>query len=147
MLLLFLFRDVNQALSILVVVGLTISGVLCALVLTGTELNIAAMMGLTMVIGITAELGVFYFAELPEGEIDHTHRVEAGRARLRPILMSAMIAILALAPLALKLGEGAALLAPMAVAIIAGLLFGAPLVLIAGPIVHSALAQRRSGGR
>ena len=147
LLLLFLFRDVNQALSILVVVGLTISGVLCALVLTGTELNIAAMMGLTMVIGITAELGVFYFAELPEGEIDHTHRVEAGRARLRPILMSAMIAILALAPLALKLGEGAALLAPMAVAIIAGLLFGAPLVLIAGPIVHSALAQRRSGGR
>ena len=98
-----------------------------------------------MVIGIIAELGVFYFAELPDSEISHSHRVEAGIARLRPILMSALIAILALAPLALRLGEGAALLAPMAVAIIAGLLFGAPLVLIAGPIIHSALTSDRAG--
>ena len=140
LLLLFLFRDFSQALSIMAVVGLTIAGVFCALLLTGTELNIAAMMGLTMVIGIIAELGVFYFAELPDGEINHAHRVDAGSARLRPILMSALIAILALAPLALKLGEGAALLAPMAVAIISGLLFGAPLVLVAGPIIHSALS-------
>ena len=104
-------------------------------------------MGLTMVIGITAELGVFYFAELPEGEINHLHRIDAGRARLRPILMSALIAILALAPLALKLGEGAALLAPMAVAIISGPVFGAPLVLVAGPIIHSALARRQNRTR
>ena len=141
LLLLFLFRDISQALSIMTVVGLTIAGVFCALALTGTELNIAAMMGLTMVIGIIAELGVFYFAELPEGAIDHSHHIAAGRARLRPILMSALIAILALAPLALKLGEGAALLAPMAVAIISGLLCGAPLVLLAGPIIHSALGH------
>jgi len=141
LLLLFLFRDISQALSIMTVVGLTSAGVFCALALTGTELNIAAMMGLTMVIGIIAELGVFYFAELPEGAIDHSHHIAAGRARLRPILMSALIAILALAPLALKLGEGAALLAPMAVAIISGLLCGAPLVLLAGPIIHSALGH------
>ena len=147
LLLLFLFRDASQAVSIMAVVGLTIAGVFCGLALTGTELNIAAMMGLTMVIGITAELGVFYFAELPEGEINHLHRIDAGRARLRPILMSALIAILALAPLALKLGEGAALLAPMAVAIISGLVFGAPLVLVAGPIIHSALARRQNLAR
>ena len=83
-----------------------------ALRLTGTELNIAAMMGLTMVSGIIAEPGVFYFAELPDGEINHAHRVDAGSARLRPILMSALIAILALAPLAL----------------------------VAGPIIHNALS-------
>jgi len=141
LLLLFVFRDITQALSIILVVGLTVAGVLCALVITGTELNIAAMMGLTMVVGIIAELGVFYFAELPDTVINHVHRIEAGRARLRPIFMSALIAILALAPLALKLGEGAALLAPMAVTIICGLLFGAPLVLIAAPIMHSALAH------
>ena len=57
--------------------------------------------------------------------------------------MSALIAILALTPLALKLGEGAALLAPMAVAIISGLLFGAPLVLVAGLIIHTALSRSR----
>lgn len=141
LLLLFLFRDVSQVVSILGVVGLTIAGVLCGLVLTGTELNIAAMMGLTMVIGIIAELGVFYFAELPEGHVHSGHRIEAGRARLRPIFMSALIAILALAPLALKFGEGAALLAPMAVAIISGLIVGAPLVLIAGPVLHAAMSK------
>ncbi|MCB1686941.1 MAG: efflux RND transporter permease subunit, partial [Halioglobus sp.] len=141
LLLLLVFRDITQTLAIMVVVGLTVAAVLCALVITATELNIAAMMGLTMVVGIIAELGVFYFAELPETGINHSHRIEAGRARLRPIFMSALIAILALAPLALKLGEGAALLAPMAVTIISGLLFGAPLVLIAAPIVHSALAR------
>tara|TARA_R110002074_G_scaffold235486_2_gene407386 strand:- start:242 stop:670 length:429 start_codon:yes stop_codon:yes gene_type:complete len=133
----------SQAISVLGVVGLTIPGVLAGLVLTGTEMNIAAMMGLTMVIGIIAELGVFYFAELPEGEVGSGHRIDAGRARLRPILMSALIAILALAPLALKIGEGSALLAPMAVAIICGLIVGAPLVLIGGPVIHAALAPRK----
>ena len=143
LLLVFLFRDMSQAISVLGVVGLTIPGVLAGLVLTGTEMNIAAMMGLTMVIGIIAELGVFYFAELPEGEVGSGHRIDAGRARLRPILMSALIAILALAPLALKIGEGSALLAPMAVAIICGLIVGAPLVLIGGPVIHAALAPRK----
>tara|TARA_R110002073_G_scaffold4321_5_gene28548 strand:- start:11074 stop:14109 length:3036 start_codon:yes stop_codon:yes gene_type:complete len=144
LLLLFLFRSWIKTVSILGIVGLSIAGVLTGLVLTGTELNIAAMMGLTMVIGIIAELGVFYFAELPEEAIEHHHRIAAGRARLRPIIMSAVIAMLALAPLALKLGQGSALLAPMAVAIISGLLIGAPLVLIAGPIFHGALSVRHS---
>ena len=146
LLLLFLFKDVAQTLSILSVVGLSVGGVFVGLLLTGTELNIAAMMGLTMVIGIIAELGVFYFAELPDGDIEHHHRISAGRARLRPIFMSALIAILALLPLALKLGQGSALLAPMAVAIISGLLVGAPLVLIAAPIFHGAMVQTKFRG-
>ncbi len=139
LLLMFLFRDARRVLAVLVVVGLSISGVLCGLVVTGTELNIAAMMGLTMVIGIIAELGVFYFAELNDDLNEAHHRIAAGVARLRPILMSALIAILALTPLALSIGEGSGLLAPMAIAIISGMLVGAPLVLIATPILHHAL--------
>ena len=91
LLLVFLFRDLSQVISILGVVGLSVAGVMAGLIVTSTELNIAAMMGLTMVIGIIAELGVFYFAEFPEGEIQHKHRIEAGRARLRPIFLSALI--------------------------------------------------------
>ena len=144
LLLMFLFRDARRVLSVLVVVGLSISGVLCGLVLTGTELNIAAMMGLTMVIGIIAELGVFYFAELKDDSNEAHHRIAAGVARLRPILMSALIAILALTPLALSIGEGSGLLAPMAIAIISGMLVGAPLVLIATPVLHHALVGRGS---
>lgn len=142
LLLVFLFRSLSQALAILGVVGLSVAGVLSGLMLTGTELNIAAMMGLTMVIGIIAELGVFYFAEISGEQPTHDDRIAAGKARLRPIFMSALIAILALAPLALKIGQGSALLAPMAVAIISGLIVGAPLVLIAAPILHAAMARR-----
>ncbi|KCZ51935.1 efflux RND transporter permease subunit [Henriciella sp. AS95] len=142
LLLLFLFKSLSQAVSILGVVGLSVAGVLTGLVLTGTELNISAMMGLTMVIGIIAELGVFYFAELEGDGATHDDRISAGQARLRPILMSALIAILALAPLALKVGQGSALLAPMATAIISGLIVGAPLVLIAAPLIHAALSRR-----
>ncbi|MCA9759014.1 MAG: efflux RND transporter permease subunit [Candidatus Eisenbacteria bacterium] len=145
LLLLYLFRDFSRTVSILGVVVLSIGGVLFGLWVTRTELNIAAMMGLTMVIGIIAELGVFYFAELPDGETEHHHRISAGLARLRPITMSALIAILALLPIALKIGEGSALLAPMAVAIISGLLVGAPLVLVAGPVFHGALGPHRRG--
>tara|TARA_R110000772_G_scaffold117545_1_gene223125 strand:+ start:68 stop:1222 length:1155 start_codon:yes stop_codon:yes gene_type:complete len=144
LLLLFLFKDFTQTASILGVVLLSVTGVLGGLVITGTELNIAALMGVTMVIGIIAELGVFYFAELPGTDIEHAHRIAAGRARLRPIFMSASIAILALAPLALQFGQGSALLAPMAVAIISGLLVGAPLVLVAAPLLHSAMQIARN---
>ena len=145
--LIFLFRSLAQAISILGVVGLSVAGVISGLVLTGTELNISAMMGLTMVIGIIAELGVFYFAELDGDAVTHDERIFAGQARLRPILMSALIAILALAPLALKIGQGSALLAPMATAIISGLIVGAPLVLIAAPILHASLRRGQSGGK
>lgn len=141
LLLIYLLCSLSHALSIMAVVGLSVSGVIAGLVVTSTELNIAAMMGLTMVIGIVAELGVFYFAELPKGVCNHSQRIEAGVARLRPIFMSALIAILALLPLALQIGQGSALLAPMAIAIISGLLIGAPMVLIAAPIIHCAIQQ------
>ncbi len=144
----FLFRSIGRAIAILTVVGISISGVLTGLWLTGTELNIAAMMGLTMVIGIVAELGCFYFSELDEFEqheagTHHEHRLNAGLARMRPIIMSAVIAILALSPIALKIGQGSALLAPMAVAIISGLIVGAPLVLIATPLLDVVFSCRR----
>ena len=91
---------------------------------------------------------MFYFAELPlDGEIDLAALTTAGQARLRPILMSAIIAILALSPLALGLGEGAAMQKPLAIAIISGLIAGAPLVLFVLPAVFWLLIGRRRGAR
>lgn len=144
LLLILLFREVSRAVSILLVVGLSVAGVMTGLVLTGTELNISSMMGLTMIIGIIAELGVFYFAEIPHLENSDESRIDAGRHRMRPILMSALVAILALSPIAMKFGEGAALLAPMAVAIISGLTIGAPMVLLAAPLFYAGMQRRRS---
>ncbi|TCM20651.1 CzcA family heavy metal efflux pump [Novosphingobium sp. PhB165] len=109
---------------------LSTAAVFVGLWLTGTELDISALMGLTMVIGMITELAIFYLAELvPGAPVDAAALLEAGRARLRPIVMSALIAILTLLPLASGLGRGSGLQRPLATAIIAGLGIGAPLVL------------------
>ena len=100
-------------------------------------------MGLTMVVGMVTELAIFYLAELvPGAPVDAGALLEAGRVRLRPILMSALIAILTLLPLALGLGRGSGLQRPLATAIIAGLAIGAPLVLTLLPALLL-LGQRR----
>jgi len=144
LLLLILFERWAVATSVLIVVLLAAAAVFVGLWATGTELNISAMMGLTMVIGIVGELAIFYFAEFPStGDVDHATLLAAGEARLRPIIMSAVIAILALSPLAFGLGEGSALQKPLAIAIISGLIAGAPLVLLVLPALYAVLSGNR----
>jgi multidrug efflux pump subunit AcrB len=141
LLFLYLFRNWAAVGSIVMTLILAASSVFVGLWITGTELNISAMMGLTMVIGIVAEVGVFYLAELPPGHTpDAETLIAAGRARLRPIVMSALIAILALTPLALGLGAGSAMQTPLAIAIITGLLAGVPLILVFAPALYAALS-------
>jgi multidrug efflux pump subunit AcrB len=90
-------------------------------------------MGLTMVIGIVTEVAIFYFTEfdhlLALGETPERALIDAGANRLRPIAMTTIAAILALAPLAI----GQSMQKPLAVAIIAGLLAQGPLVLLVMP--------------
>lgn len=110
---------------------LSAAAVLVGLAVTGLELNISALMGLTMVIGMVTELIIFYLAELdPRRRAETVALQEAGRRRLRPIVMSALIAILTLAPLALGMSRGAGLQQPLATAIIFGLIAAVPLVLL-----------------
>jgi CzcA family heavy metal efflux pump len=145
LLLLYLFERWAVTLSVLAVVMLAAAAVFVGLWVTGTELNISALMGLTMVVGIVTELAIFYFAEVSLARTPgRGDLMEAGLARLRPILMSASIAILALLPLALGLGEGSAMQKPLAIAIIAGLIAGAPLVLLVLPALFALFS---GGGR
>ena len=113
--------------------------------LTGTELNISSMMGLTMIVGIVTEVAIFYFSEyqsLP-GDLDpHTALILAGKNRLRPIAMSTLAAILALMPLALGIGQGAAMQQPLAIAIISGLAIQLPLVLIVLPVLLAVFSRQ-----
>ncbi len=113
---------------------------------TGTELNISSLMGLTMILGISSEAAVFFMtqwkdslARVPFAEA----LVEAGRLRFRPIVMTALAAILALLPLALGIGQGAAMLQPLAIAIIAGLVLTLPAVLLLLPVLFSLLRGER----
>ena len=91
---------------------------------------------------------MFYFAELgAQTAPGNDGLAAAGVGRLRPILMSAVIAILTLLPLALGLGEGAALQRPLAIAIISGLITGAPLVLLVLPAAYAVFHGLGRDGR
>jgi multidrug efflux pump subunit AcrB len=139
-LLLVLFESFRVAGVILAMPLAAASAVAIGLWLTGVELNIMALMGATMIVGITTEVAIFYFTEyetlLGAGVAPRDALVEAGVNRLRPIAMTTLAAILALAPLALAFGSGAAMEQPLAIAIIAGLVAQGPLVLIAMPALY-----------
>ncbi|HZY33956.1 MAG TPA: efflux RND transporter permease subunit, partial [Rhodanobacter sp.] len=148
-LLLFLYESFRVALVILAMPLLAIPAVFAGLWLTGIELNISAMMGMTMIVGIVTEVAIFYFSELEQAAAGmplHEALHEAGRHRTRPILMSTLAAMLTLLPLALALGGGSQMQQPLAVAIISGLLVQVPLVLLLMPVLY-ALLRRRDAGR
>ena len=138
LLLLYLYESFRVAVSILVTTLLAVMGVFIGLFITGTELNISAMMGMTMIIGIATEVAIFYvseYYELGERQDRKEALALAGKNRMRPIAMTTFAAILALMPLALGIGQGAAMLKPLAIAIISGLIIQFPLVLTMLPVM------------
>ncbi|HEV7386129.1 MAG TPA: efflux RND transporter permease subunit, partial [Phenylobacterium sp.] len=150
-LLLVIYESFRTAFTILLMPLAAASAVAIGLWLTGEELNIMALMGTTMVLGIATEVAIFYFTEyealLAEGMAPEKALVEAGMNRLRPIAMTTLAAILALAPLALALGGGSSMERPLAIAIIAGLIAQGPLVLLAMPALYKLLGGARSAAQ
>ncbi len=145
-LLLFLYEDLWLPLIIVGSSLLSTTAVFMALWLTGVELNITAMMGMTMIIGIATEMAIFYVSEYTDLAQNMPQRdalLEASRNRLRPILMTTLAAILTLLPLAFAIGQGSAMQQPLAIAIIAGLLLQLPLVLLVMPVVIGLVSKGR----
>ncbi len=146
MLLLFVYERFAVVVSILATALLALSGVFAGLWVTGTERNISAMMGMTMIIGIVTEVAIFYFSEYRDVSATGGHcleaLVEAGNNRMRPIAMTTLAAILTLLPLAFAIGQGSAMQQPLAVAIVSGLLVQLPLVLLVMPVLFNMLRGR-----
>lgn len=142
LLLTLLYERIEWTVAAVVTVLLAAASVLIGLWITGIELDISALMGLTMVVGMASELIVFFFAELDrDAPVTIEALREAGAKRLRPIVMSALIAILTLSPLALGLSRGAGLQQPLATAIIFGLTAAVPLVLLFLPAMVYVCSQ------
>ena len=140
LLLLFMYESFRLALSILVTALLAVSAVFIGLWLTRIELNISAMMGMTMIIGMATEVAIFYYSEQQELALDRPREqalLEAGLNRMRPIAMTTLAAILTLLPLAFALGRGSEMQQPLAVAIISGLVVQLPLVLLLMPVLFN----------
>ncbi len=134
--LLFLFRDIKAASIILFISLVGISGCLLALYFTGTALNIGSATGIIMIVGIIAENAVFTFYQFSyerESRPVKDSVFFAIGTRIRPKLMTAISAIIALMPLALGFGTGADLHKPLAIAIIGGFVSAIPLLLVVFP--------------
>lgn len=133
---LFLFRNVLVALIILLVSVLGLSGGILLLYLTNTPLNVGSYTGLIMMVGIIGENAIFTYLQFHESLATKTKEeavIYAISTRLRPKLMTALGAIIALMPLALGIGTGAQMHQPLAIAVIGGFIVALPLLLIVLP--------------
>ena len=145
--LLVLFRDLRVALVIIFVSVLGMAGCYLALLMTGTPLNVGSYTGIIMIVGIIAENAIFTFQQFQVAHSTHTVDQALGyaiAARLRPKLMTAASAIIALLPLALGIGTGAQMHQPLAVAVIGGLILALPLLLIVLPTMLRLVFHRKA---
>jgi multidrug efflux pump subunit AcrB len=142
------FRSFLDPLLILLAVPTGITGVLVALYLTGTTLNVQSLMGVVMMVGMVVSNSILI--------VEFTHRLEQDgmplldavvsscRIRLRPILMTSLATIFGLIPMALKLGTGSEAYAPLARAIIGGLVVSVAVTVFVVPAAYLMVYRRRS---
>ena len=138
--LLFEFGSFSAPVAILSSAVLSTSGVFLALLLTNTTFNVSSFMGLIMVIGIVAKNGILLLDSnekfLATGLSHEEAIIQAGRRRLRPIVMTALAAVAGMLPLALALGAGSQMLQPLAIAVIGGILISMVLSLVITPAIQ-----------
>jgi len=144
---LFLFKQFRIALLILVIAVLGIGGSFLALFITHTPLNVGSYTGLIMIVGIIGENAIFTFLQFKESALEKSVDeaiIYSISTRLRPKLMTALGAIIALTPLALGIGAGAQLHQPLAIAVIGGFLVALPLLLIVLPSMMRIIYRKAS---
>jgi hydrophobe/amphiphile efflux-1 (HAE1) family protein len=145
------FKSLIDPLVIMFSVPLGVSGVFIMLYLTGTKLSVNSFMGIIMMVGIVVSNGVLLvdFANVlrRRGKDLREATIEAGRTRLRPILMTTIATVLGLIPMALGIGEGSETNLPLARAVIGGLMVSTFFTLFLVPALYTLLdrfAKRRA---
>jgi CzcA family heavy metal efflux pump len=146
--LLFEFRTFSAPAAILASALLSSFGGFLALLITKTSFNVASRMGMIMVIGIVAKNGILLL------DAEHRFRrlgfsaeeamIQAGRRRLRPIAMTALATVAGMLPLAFGIGAGSAMLKPLAIAVVGGILSSMVLSLIFTPAIHFYLQPKKA---
>jgi multidrug efflux pump subunit AcrB len=142
------FRALRPALIILSAAPLSLVGVFAMLKATGTPLNVSSFMGIILMVGLVVKNGIILFEYVQKLREEHLPLqealVQAGRIRVRPILMTTLATLFGLLPLALGLGSGAELQKPLALAVIGGLLLSTFITLLVMPLLYSVLGERTS---
>jgi len=137
------FASFLQPLAIMASLPLTLVGVLVALLLTGSTLNVFSIIGIIMLMGLVVKNAIllvdFSNQAQRQGHAQHAAILEAGQVRLRPILMTTVAMIFGMLPMALGLGDGGELQSPMGRAVIGGLVSSTLLTLFVVPVMYSYL--------
>lgn len=137
------FESLMTPLAVMFSVPFSLIGVILALILAGKSLNVMSYIGIIMLVGIVVNNSIVlldYVNLLRQKGIERNEAIIlGGKTRLRPILMTMLTTVLALVPMALGIGEGAELRAPMAITIIGGLTSSTFLSLIIVPIFYTFL--------
>ena len=145
------FESFVHPFTILMAVPLALVGAVLALVLTGQGLNTMSLIGIVILVGIVVNDSIvkvdFINQARARGKGLRAAILEAGEVRLRPIVMTTITTVLGLLPMALGIGRGADLRAPMAISVIGGLLVATALTLIVVPVVYSLVEDVRRAWR
>ncbi|MDJ0910282.1 MAG: efflux RND transporter permease subunit [Woeseiaceae bacterium] len=141
------FESLIHPFVILFTIPLALVGAVLALFVTGTTINIVALIGVIMLAGIVVNNAIVLVDLINQLRAAGKERfdaiMEAGAARLRPILMTSLTTALGLLPMAIGFGEGSEVRAPMAITVIGGLLVSTLLTLLVIPVVYSLLDRKR----
>jgi multidrug efflux pump subunit AcrB len=140
------FRRARFAALVLLSAPLAIVGAVATLWWTDIPLNASSLMGCVLLIGLVVKNGILLLEHAERG-LDHGLPLQealarAGKARVRPVLMTTVATLAGLAPLALGLGNGAELQRPLAVAVIGGLLISTAISLLLLPALVVSLSRR-----
>jgi hydrophobic/amphiphilic exporter-1 (mainly G- bacteria), HAE1 family len=134
------FESLIDPFIIFFTIPLSLIGVFLILFITGTKLSIMSMVGVVMLVGIAVNNGIVlvdYINQLRERGLGVFEAVEkAGKARMRPVLMTAFTTIFGMVPLALEIGSGAEMWAPLARSVIGGLFTTTILTLVVIPVIY-----------
>ncbi|MEO8621740.1 MAG: efflux RND transporter permease subunit [bacterium] len=141
------FRSFVEPLVVLAAAPISFVGAMALLLITGTPLNVSSFMGLILLVGLIVKNGIIlldftHHRMLTEGEALEPALLEAGRVRLRPILMTTLCTLFGLLPLALGLGAGSEMQKPLALAVIGGLALSTPITLFLVPTFLVAVRGR-----
>jgi HAE1 family hydrophobic/amphiphilic exporter-1 len=135
------FESFTQPFAIMLSLPLSLIGVLLALLFTRDTLNMMSMIGLIMLMGLVTKNAILLVDNANERRRSGTDRtlalIEAGAVRLRPIMMTTLAMIFGMLPIAMALGEGGGFRAPMARAVIGGLITSTALTLVVVPVAYT----------
>ena len=139
------FESLSKPFIIMMSIPFAISGVIFALLITGTNLNMVGMLGVIMLAGIVVKNGIVlvdYINLMRDRDYELNEAIVlSGRSRLRPVLMTAATTILGMIPMALSSGEGAEIWAPMGVVVIGGLIVSTVITLIIVPVLYAIFSK------